>query len=169
MGNTVYKLWLGQSFFGKSSRIFLLGFVLGLVRPKPRHNSYTKPLPPIKQKFCWPWKTKRNKLKKTSCERNLKCGIDKLNRILNQMEMDFLPAKCKTENFWFFYRNETRKIIAPKFTRTEKTRRKEIEFFFGFLGQSPKICIYRRNPIWNEKNRNRIQKTVKTFNRNWLF
>jgi hypothetical protein len=40
----VYKLWLGQSYFGKSSRIFLLGFVLGLVRAKPRHNSYTNKL-----------------------------------------------------------------------------------------------------------------------------
>lgn len=43
-GNTVYKPLLGQSFFGKSSRIFLRSFVLLMVRAETRNGSYTKTL-----------------------------------------------------------------------------------------------------------------------------
>ena len=51
VANNVYKPLLGQSLFGKSCRIFQLGFVLGMVREIPRNGSYTNTLGLIKKQI----------------------------------------------------------------------------------------------------------------------
>lgn len=73
------------------------------------------------------------------------------------MEMDFLPAKCKTENLWFLNRNEMWKTKRNEKLKEKSLRRnllgrkksgeKESKFFLGFLSASPKICVSRPNYI----------------------
>jgi cyanophycinase len=47
----MYKLWLGQSFFGNSSGIFQRSFVLLMVRDETRHHLYTTTLAIIKNQM----------------------------------------------------------------------------------------------------------------------